>query len=138
MVGAYFHEDTNLAKALGYAPWLGLFEDGNYWSVFFESHNDASSYVPVKDTDQRLYRSEGCRLAAVWFRVATAAELKHKDQHTETVHYHWRPEFEVNPGPTVGCWEHPDFLPQDPEDRIYNRMGQPVTPEEAKRRTDRG
>ena len=86
--GAYYHEDKDIESAAGYAPWLSWFEDGKFWLVFFESHNHASARVSAKKTNQRVYKKEGCCLVAVWFRVATAEELKHKDNPTEQVTFH--------------------------------------------------
>ena len=85
-----------------------------------------------------MYKKEGCRLAAVWFRVATVQELKHPKNPTEQVNFHWRPAFEARPDPTAGCWTNPDYRPQEPEDRLYNRVIPPVSEEEGKRRKDLG
>ena len=138
MKGVYYHKDLEVYLITSYSRLINLFQNGNYWGCWWEVVCDFKHKVSVAKTCQQVFRTAGCRPIALWWRCATRRDLMQKDIPSEYVNFHWRPDYEVNPGEGAWSKNQPGYLPQEPEDRRYNRLGQPVSDKVAKRREAEG
>ena len=94
--GVYVHSDKTASKAMNYARFVPLFQDGVFWSVKLEVRVDRCDRIPISalgKTDQWVQKDRSVVLAALWVCGRTHATMEEGAE----VQLKWDPMLESNP-----------------------------------------